>query len=218
MQFTIREPGSSFTHFFGMLMTMLAAIPLLGTALATKDTSVILSISVFITSMILLYGASTTYHGMNLTGKKLRIFRKIDHMMIFILIAGSYTPICVIALKETIGYQALILIWSIALLGILIKAFWITCPKWFSSAIYIAMGWVCIFMIKEMYLQMPKISLLWLFIGGIIYTLGGVLYAFKLKMFNQLHPNFGSHEIFHLFIMGGSICHFVCMYYLIAKL
>ncbi len=215
MQFTLREPGSSLTHFLGMLITMVAAFPLLGTAFATNDTSVIFSISIFISSMILLYGASATYHGLNISGRKLRVFRKIDHIMIFVLIAGSYTPICLISLKDTIGYHAMFIIWGIALIGILIKAFWITCPKWFSSLLYIAMGWVCIFMIKEMYLSMPKNSLIWLFVGGIIYTLGGILYALKLKLFNQLHPHFGSHEIFHLFIMGGSICHFLCMYYLI---
>lgn len=214
MQFTIREPGSSFTHFLGMLLSMTASIPLLGKALSTSNMPTIISISIFIASTILLYGASATYHGINCSGRKLRVFRKIDHIMIFILIAGSYTPICVISLGKTIGYQALFVIWGIALSGILIKAFWITCPKWFSSTIYIAMGWVCVFMIKEMWLQMPKLSLLWLFVGGIIYTLGGILYALKLKMFNSLHPNFGSHEIFHLFIMGGTICHFVCMYYL----
>lgn len=216
MQFTIREPGSSLTHFFGMIFTMLGAIPLLATAIATGEMPTIISLHIFIISMILLYAASATYHGMNLKGKKLRIFRKIDHMMIFILIAGSYTPICVIVLGDHNGYYYLTLIWIIAAVGILVKAFWITCPKWFSSVIYIAMGWFCIFMFKDILLYMPKTSFILLLVGGIIYTLGGILYALKLKAFNNLHPNFGSHEIFHIFIMGGSFCHLLCMYYLIA--
>ncbi len=213
MTLTIREPGSSLTHFAGMLLSMLAGIPLIATALATQNASITHSISIFIASMILLYGASATYHGVSVEGRKLRIFRKIDHIMIFILIAGSYTPVCVIALQN---YYFLFLVWGIAILGIGIKAFWITCPKWFSSATYIALGWICVFMFHDIVLTLPSKSLFWLIAGGIIYTIGGILYALKLKIFNELHPNFGSHEIFHLFIMGGSFCHIFSMYYLIS--
>jgi hemolysin III len=216
MTFTIRQAGSSLTHFFGMILAMMGAIPLLAKAISTDEWNVIVSMHIFIISMIMLYAASSTYHGLNLTGKKLRIFRKIDHMMIFVLIAGSYTPICMITLGDTIGYYYLPIIWTLAFIGILVKAFWITCPKWFSSVIYIAMGWFCIFMFQDLLELLPRTAFTWLLIGGIIYTLGGILYALKLKAFNNLHPEFGSHEIFHLFIMGGSACHFVCMYHLIA--
>ena len=103
-------------------------------------------------------------------------------------------------------------IWGIAAAGMLLKAFWISCPKWFSSIIYIAMGWACLFVFPLLLKVLPKPAFLWLLAGGILYTAGGVLYALKLKGFNSLHKYFGSHEIFHLFVMAGSFCHFIVMY------
>ena len=164
--------------------------------------------------MILLYGASATYHSLNLSGRPLRIFRKIDHMMIFILIAGSYTPICLTVLGGKLGYTLLAVIWGLALFGMILKACWITCPKWFSSIIYIAMGWTCLPVFARLWTDLPHAAFGWLLAGGIIYTIGGVIYALKLPVFNALHKYFGSHEIFHLFVMGGSACHFVTMFML----
>lgn len=216
MQITIREPGSALTHFIGMMMAVFATVPLLIKAGTGSDSGNILAMSIFMGSMILLYAASTTYHTVNLTGKYLKLFRKIDHMMIFVLIAGSYTPVCLIVLGGNLGYQLLALVWGIALLGILIKACWITCPKWFSSIIYIAMGWVCVFAFGPLFNSLPLSAFLWLLIGGIIYTIGGVIYALKLPVFNSRFKSFGSHELFHLFVMGGSICHFIFMYLYVA--
>ena len=98
----------------------------------------------------------------------------------------------------------------------LIKAFWITCPKWFSSIIYIAMGWVCVLVFGPLLNTLSTPAFLWLLAGGIIYTVGGVIYALKLPIFNSKHKFFGSHEVFHLFVMGGSICHFIFMYLYVA--
>ena len=167
-------------------------------------------------SMVLLYGASATYHSVNLSGKPLRIFRKIDHMMIFVLIAGSYTPVCLIVLGGKQGYTLLATVWGIAIAGMLIKAFWITYPKWFSSVIYIAMGWVCLFVFRQLLDTLPFAAFMWLLAGGIIYTVGGIIYALKLPIFNAKHNFFGSHEIFHLFVMAGSVCHFIFMYNYVA--
>ena len=144
MQITIREPGSAITHFIAMMMAVFAAVPLLIKAGIQSGQENLLAMAIFMGSMILLYGASATYHSVDLTGRSLRIFRKLDHMMIFVLIAGSYTPVCLIVLGGKLGYTLLALVWGIAAVGMLIKAFWITCPKWFSSIIYIAMGWVCV--------------------------------------------------------------------------
>lgn len=208
----IKDPGSAITHFIGMLMALFSALPLLLKASTNPDRIHLLSLAVFILSMVLLYSASTLHHSLNLPERATRVFRKIDHIMIFILIAGTYTPICLIALEPSVGYPLLIIVWSIALVGILIKAFWITCPKWFSSVLYIAMGWVCILAFTQILNSLPKMAFFWLLAGGVIYTIGGIIYALKLPIFNNKHKNFGSHEIFHLFVIGGSACHFILMY------
>lgn len=216
MQITIREPGSALTHFIGLLLTLFASVPLLiKTGICTGGKS-FPAMVVFAVSMILLYSASTIYHSVNLSGKALRIFQKLDHMMIFVLIAGSYTPVCLIVLGDKSGYTLLGLVWGIAFVGMLIKAFWITCPKWFSSIIYIAMGWVCLFVFRELLNSLSPAAFVWLLTGGIIYTIGGIIYALRLPVFNTRHKAFGSHEIFHLFVMAGSFCHFVFMYCYVA--
>lgn len=217
MQITIREPGSAITHFIGMMLAVFAAVPLLVKAGVSSGGEHFIAMAIFMASMILLYGASATYHSVNLTGRYLRIFRKLDHMMIFVLIAGSYTPVCLIVLGGELGYTLLALVWGIALAGMLVKAFWITCPKWFSSAIYIAMGgWVCVLVFGRLFDTLSTAAFLWLLAGGIIYTVGGVIYALKLPLFNSRHREFGSHEVFHLFVMAGSLCHFIFMYFYVA--
>ena len=140
MKITIREPGSALTHYIAMMLAMLGAVPLLMKATNSQDMRHVVSMLIFICSMVLLYGASTLYHSVNLTGKALKAFKKVDHMMIFVLIAGSYTPVCMLVLDKAQGYPLLALVWGTAVLGMLIKFFWVTCPKWFSSIIYIGMG------------------------------------------------------------------------------
>lgn len=216
MQITIREPGSAITHFIAMMMAVFATVPLLVKAGIQSGWENFLAMAIFMGSMILLYGASATYHSVDLTGRSLRIFRKLDHMMIFVLIAGSYTPVCLIVLGGKLGYTLLALVWGIAAVGMLVKACWITCPKWFSSVIYIAMGWVCVLVFGPLLKTLSAPAFLWLLAGGIIYTVGGVIYALKLPLFNAKHKFFGSHEVFHLFVMGGSICHFIFMYLYVA--
>ena len=216
MQITIREPGSALTHFIAMMLTVFAAAPLLVKSALSDTANMLPAMTIFILSMVLLYGASATYHSLNIGGRALRIFRKVDDMMIFVLIAGSYTPVCLIVLGGRMGYTLFAVVWGIAIVGMLLKACWVTCPKWFSSIIYIAMGWVCVFVFGPLWNTLPHNAFLWLLAGGIIYTIGGVIYALKLPLFNSRHTFFGSHEIFHLFVMGGSLCHFIFMYHYVA--
>ena len=216
MQRTSREPGSAITHFIGMMLAVFASTPLLIKAAVSDGLTAFVAMTVFMLSMIALYGASALYHSVMVKDRILRVFRKIDHMMIFVLIAGSYTPVCLIVLGGSLGYTLLTVVWTIAIIGMLIKALWITCPKWFSSIIYIAMGWVCLGVFGQLWSTLPHSAFLWLLAGGIIYTIGGVIYALKLPIFNNRHRYFGSHEIFHLFVMGGSICHFIFMYLYVA--
>ncbi|MDF2540927.1 MAG: hypothetical protein K0S47_645 [Herbinix sp.] len=213
-----KDPGSAITHLIGTLMAVFAATPLLIKAAGHPDFIHIASLGVFILSMILLYVASTVYHTFNKTTKINRRLKKFDHMMIYVLIAGTYTPICLIVLGGATGIALLTIIWSMAIAGIVLTAFWVHCPKWFSSVIYIAMGWTCVLAFTQIINSLPAQAFHWLLAGGIIYTIGGVIYALKLPIFNGKHKYFGSHEIFHLFVMGGSLCHFILMYYFIAEM
>ena len=208
----IKEPGSAITHFIGMLMAIFAAVPLLIKAAHEPSRIYIISLAIYAASLILLYAASTTYHTFDISKKVNTILKKIDHMMISVLIAGSYTPVCLIVLKGKTGIILLSIVWAIAIAGILIKAFWVYCPKWVSSVLYIGMGWTCVLAFTQILNNMSPAAFGWLLAGGIIYTVGGVIYALKLPIFNSRHKNFGRHEIFHLFVMGGSACHFVVMY------
>ena len=208
----IKEPGSAITHFIGMLMAIFAAVPLLIKAAHEPSRIYIISLAIYAASLILLYAASTTYHTFDISPKVNTILKKIDHMVISVLIAGSYTPVCLIVLKGKTGIILLSIVWSIAIIGILIKAFWVYCPKWVSSVLYIGMGWTCVLAFTQILNNMSPAAFGWLLAGGIIYTVGGVIYALKLPIFNNKHKNFGSHEIFHLFVMGGSACHFIVMY------
>lgn len=215
-KFFLKDPGSAITHFIAVILVLIAAIPLLIKAAREPDHLHIIALSVFILSMMLLYMASTIYHSLDISDKANRRLRKVDHMMIFVLIAGSYTPICLLALKGNTGKFLCILVWAVALVGILIKALWINCPKWFSSVIYIGMGWLCVLAFSQIFHALSRPAFGWLLAGGIIYTIGGIIYALKVPLFNARHKNFGSHEIFHLFVMAGSFCHFILMYRFVA--
>jgi len=212
----IKDPGSAITHFIGMMMAAFASMPLLIKAAREPDMIHVASMTVFIVSMIMLYAASTTYHSFNISEKANRIMRKIDHMSIYLLIAGTYTPVCLLVLDQPAGVRMCILVWSVAAAGMLINLLWITCPKWLSSALYIGMGWICVLSFTQLLNRLQPAAFGLLIGGGIIYTVGGIIYALKLPIFNSRHQAFGSHEIFHLFVMGGSICHYIMMYQFVA--
>lgn len=210
--FTLKDPGSAITHFIGLMLTMAGGIPLLWKAALLQNPLRQFSSMVYLTSMVLLYTASTMYHSFDISETVNRRLKKFDHMMISVLIAGSYTPICLLTLPGSVGIPLVSLIWTMAVGGILLKALWVYCPKWVSSVLYIAMGWTCVIAFVPLLHAMPFRGFLWLLLGGIIYTIGGVIYALKLPIFHQLTEGFGNHEIFHLFVMGGSFCHFIVMY------
>ena len=207
-----KDPGSAATHFIGSILVILAALPLLFRAAKGEHPIYLISLGIFAVSMFLLYSSSTIYHTFNLSEKINRRLRKLDHIMIYVLIAGTYTPVCLITLQSAGGTSLFLLVWGIALLGIFQCIFFINCPKWVSALLYIAMGWLCVFSFGDIVTLLNHNAFLWLFIGGIIYTIGGIIYACKFPVFNHLHKNFGSHEIFHCFVLAGSLCHFVTMY------
>lgn len=210
---TLKDPASAITHFIGMICSSLAAPFLLLKASAQGEGIYMLSSILFISSMILLYMASTIYHAVHTSDRITTLLKKLDHIMIYVLIAGSYTPVCLLVLPSQTGIPFYYLVWGLAAAGLLLTTVWVTSPKWLNSLIYIAMGWLCIFTFGDIRAAMDPTALAWLFAGGIIYTIGGVIYALKLPIFNSIHKGFGSHDIFHLFVMGGSLCHFIMVYF-----
>lgn len=207
----IKEPINALTHLFGAILSLLALIYM--TTLTYGQGLQLLGAVIFGLSLIGLYTASTVYHWVSSTPKTEEFLRKLDHSMIYILIAGTYTPICIVALEEPSVKLLLGLIWLLALLGIITKLCWLHAPRWLYTGFYIAMGWVAIFFFKPIQGILETGALVWLLIGGILYTIGGVIYAVKPKI---LDIGFlGFHEIFHIFILLGSLSHFVVISYYI---
>jgi hemolysin III len=164
------------------------------------------SFCVFGTTLILMYTSSFLYHGLRISEKTLLIFRKIDHIMIFMVIAGSYTPLCLIPLRGPWGWSLFTTVWSIAFIGVFIKIFLINTPRWVSTLIYLMMGWLCMVAIYPLVTILEPICLFWLVLGGVFYSAGALIYA--LKRPNPIPGILGFHEIWHLFVIMGSACHF----------
>ena len=208
---SLREPGSAITHFIAFIFTALLAFPLLLKAHRTDRVS-FYSMAVFIGSMLLLYAASTVFHSVNAEGRRLSLFRKIDHMMVFVLIAGTYTPIAMLVLPDKVGRPFLTAVWSVAICGILYKLLWINGPKWLTASIYIIFGWFVLGVYQLLLMLLSRPAIYWLIGGGVIYTLGGILYSLRTDAFDTKHPLFDAHAVFHLFVMAGSLCHFIFMF------
>ncbi len=211
----IREPLNTLTHFIGIILSVAALITLMITAIMKKSPVSLVGGVVFGISLILLYSASTIYHGYNGSEKVILRLKKLDHAMIFVLIAGTYTPICLIALRGPLGYGLLIGIWSLALIGMVTKVIFIHMPRWLSAGMYLFMGWISVAFIYPLSKTLPTNGFLWLIIGGLFYTVGAIFYATKSEKIKL--GSFGFHEIFHLFILAGSAAHFILIQrYLIA--
>ena len=207
----LREPINSITHLTGAVLSFIALIAML-TKGFTNNTSTtgIISIVIFGISLILLYTVSGTYHGVISTDKVISFLQKLDHSMIFILIAGSYAPFCLITLNKAGGKTMFLIMITIAILGIAFKLCWFNCPRWLQTALYIGMGWAAAFMIKPLSSILPATSIFWLVLGGVLYTIGGIIYGMKPEKLKI--GNFGFHEIFHIFVLLGSLSHFICVF------
>lgn len=207
----IKDPVSGFSHLIGALFSIAGLVLLIIYAsLYGEGAWDIVSFTIFGVGLVLLYTFSSLYHLLNLGETGTRVFKKFDHIMIYILIAASYTPICLGPLRGAWGWSIFGIVWGLAILGTILTAIWIKAPRWLTTSIYIAMGWLVIVMlyplIKTFYELNALSSLWWLLIGGIFYTIGGVIYGLKKAPFTTKH--FGFHEIFHLFVMLGSFCQF----------
>lgn len=201
----LREPVNALTHLFGAVLSLIGTIFLLNLTDISLSTTAIVSIIIFGMSLVALYTTSGIYHLVHTTDAILLKLKKLDHSMIFVLIAGSYTPFCMLSLTGAWKWSIIITVWSLAIIGIILKVCWINMPRWLSTGFYIGMGWIALFALKPLYASLSLGGFIYLLLGGLMYTIGGIIYGCKKP---NISPNFGFHEIFHIFVMLGSACHY----------
>ena len=204
-----RDPISSLTHLIGAFLSVIATIMLtLSSIIQQASWLTILSVTIFGVSLVALYSASAYYHFIYNDTIREKHFRKVDHAMIYVLIAGTYTPICLRFMEEPHGLIFISIIWLVAIAGIIVKVFWMNAPRWLSTSLYLLLGWAIVFDIKA--IQGIPSACLWLIaLGGVAYSVGAVIYMFKKPNFS---PQFGFHELFHIFILLGSLLHFMAVW------
>ena len=214
MKRRLREPVSELTHLAGVLLALIALIVLLTRTGGRLDQLV--AFGIFGLSLIALYSASALYHLLPVSPAATARLRRLDHMTIFILIAGTYTPVCVLALEG--GWRAglLGLIWTLALCGVALKLLWMEAPRWLSVGVYLAMGWLAVIAASAIFRAIPYGGIAWILGGGLVYSTGALIYA--LKRPNLVPGVFGFHELWHLFVLAGSACHFWAMLRYIAPI
>ncbi len=210
----IREPINGFTHLFGAILSFVGLLALVIKASEEYGSPIVIAaVIIFGISLILLYSASATYHMVVAKDKIIALLRKIDHSMIFVLIAGTYTPICLISLDGVTGWVLFAVINGLAILGILYKLIWFNAPRWLSTGIYVLMGWIIIFFSSSLLDVLTWNGMILLILGGLAYTVGALIYWLKPSFLEFKHMGF--HEIFHIFILFGSLFHFLCIYFFV---
>lgn len=205
-----KDPISALTHFIGLLLAVPCAVMLVYEAYKHSTVWHVVSLAVFGITMICLYGASTIYHMLPVRESISERLRRIDHIMIFVFIAGTYTPVCLVPLRGVWGWTLLSIVWGLAIMGILLKVVWMNAPRWLSTIIYVIMGWVVLIAFYPLSKAVSAGGILLLVAGGVTYTVGAVIYGMEKPL-----PDFklfGFHEVFHLFVMGGSLFHVLFMF------
>ncbi len=203
----IREPVNSLTHWGGAILALIGFIALVIVGWSTP--AKVISFIVYGVCLTAMFSASGTYHMVRVKEKALEIFRKIDHSSIYLLIAGTYTPFCINAFTGFWKWGLLSIVWSLALIGIVVKIFVIRAPRWVTAGIYVLMGWLCLIAIGQLIL-LPAWILAWMIAGGVIYTLGAVVYI--TKIFNFIPGVFGFHEVWHIFVLLAAAAHFIAVF------
>ncbi|QOY35480.1 PAQR family membrane homeostasis protein TrhA [Anaerobacillus isosaccharinicus] len=207
----IREPMNGFTHLAGAILSFIGLLALvIKASMTTGSALAVTAVIIFGISMVLLYAASATYHMVMAKDRVIAFLRKIDHSMIFILIAGSYTPFCLISLNGVTGWLFFGIVSFMAVSGVIFKMVWFNCPRWLSTGLYIAMGWMAVFIFAPLAESLAVVGISLLVAGGVFYTIGGVIYGWKPKFLEFKYM--GYHEIFHIFILFGTLSHFLCVY------
>jgi hemolysin III len=190
----------------GAVLSIVGLVVLLVATAKNGDVRHIVAVSIFGASLVMMYVVSALYHASTLSERGMGHFQRIDHVMIYVLIAGSYTPICLIVLGGRLGMALLITVWALAALGLFQKIVWMRAPRWLSTALYLGMGWIGVVLARPLITAASRGFFLWLLAGGIAYSLGAVIYANKWP--RRGARIFGPHEIWHLFVMAGSFAHY----------
>jgi hemolysin III len=210
----VREPINGMTHLLGAILSFIGLFAMVIKAASESGSPLtITAVIIFGISMTLLYSASATYHLVVARDTILSFLRRLDHSMIFILIAGTYAPFCLVALNNITGWVIFSIIIAAAVSGVIFKMIWFECPRWLSTGLYLAMGWLIVLVAVPLSQVLAPPGLWLLVLGGLLYTIGGIIYGFKPKFleFKQM----GFHEIFHIFILLGSIAHFLSVYFFV---
>jgi len=202
----LKEPASTLTHFFGALSSVAALVVLVVRAALAGTAWHVVSFAIFGSTLVLVYVASTLYHALDLSSRATVVLRKIDHIMIFMLIAGTYTPFLLVPLRGVWGWSLFGVIWGCAVAGLVMKLFWIDAPRWLTTTFYLVVGWLVLIAIYPLVRAVSTATLAWLLAGGAFYTTGAVFYATRWP--DPWPGRFGFHEVWHLFVLGGSITHF----------
>jgi len=212
----LREPVNGLTHAAGGLLAAVGLTVLLATAASKGRLDQLVAFGVFGLSLVALYAASALYHLLPLSPSGVARLRRLDHMTIFVLIAGTYTPFCLLALDGGWRWGLLGLIWSLALCGVLLKALWMDAPRWLSVVLYLGMGWIAVIATPALLRAVPPGGIIWVLAGGLVYSAGALVYG--LKRPNPVPGVFGFHEVWHLFVLAGSACHFWAVLRFVAPL
>ncbi|HET7872265.1 MAG TPA: hemolysin III family protein [Terriglobales bacterium] len=190
---------NTLTHGIGVALSLAGLAVLVVLASLHHDARQIVSYSVYGVTLVLLYGISTAYHGVRVPKAK-HLLRLLDHVAIYLLIAGTYTPFALISLRGAWGWSLLAIIWALAASGVVFKVFFIGRFPRASVVFYLGMGWLALVAIRQLFMHLPAMGLVLVFAGGLCYTMGVLFFAFDYKRFH--------HAIWHLFVLAGSICHF----------
>ncbi len=205
----MREPVNALTHLLGAALAAVGLVVLLANGVANGSVRQVIAFAVFGASLVLMFGTSGIYHALRLSKRGHVILRRLDHMMIYVLIAGTYTPVCLVLLRGRLGVGLLVAVWGIAAIGILQKLVWMRAPRWFSTALYLGMGWIALIVARPLLSAAPPGFFIWLIAGGTLYSVGAVVYATKRP--DPLPGVFGFHEIWHIFVLAGSFSHYWAM-------
>lgn len=205
-----RDPISALTHLIGFIFSIPCVVILISKSFLYGSPIKIFSLFIFGISLIMLYGASTMYHMATKNQSTIKKLKKFDHIMIFGLIAGTYTPVCLVTMKNESGLTLFIVVWAISICGMLIEAFGKSLPRFISTSLYVILGWVIIFAFVPLARSVELSGIMLLLYGGISYTVGAVIYGIKKPVINPIW--FGSHELFHIFVMLGSLFHIIFMF------